>query len=370
MLERFIASVPITVLVACGSPAQSANDGRDANTLEPACDASFTVSAMPATTTPVLFVANAKAGVTYAWSFGGGMPASAASLQANVTFDAGNHDVSLTVSGASCSTTTTTKQLAIACPSGSQTFDFTGGEQDFEVPACVSAVTIDAYGAQGGEAYATLLGGKGGRATGTLAVTPGAKLAVFVGGAGITAPTVGSAAGFAGGWNGGGSVHEQLNWVSQVEGLSGTGGGASDVRVGGIALANRVIVAGGGGGSAFGSFVCGKGAGGDAGGLAGLAAANSGSSCVGGGGGTQTMGGTTFPVGQGSNLPNTPGALGIGGEAYRDGEGTGGGGGGYYGGGAGYFAGGGGGSSFVGTLANASTVAGVRTGAGRVIISW
>ena len=35
-------------------------------------------------------------------------------------------------------------------PSGSQSFSYNGGNQDFTVPALVTQVTIDAYGAQGG----------------------------------------------------------------------------------------------------------------------------------------------------------------------------------------------------------------------------
>lgn len=112
------------------------------------------------------------------------------------------------------------------CPAGSTTtvFSYTGTEQQFVVPAGVTSVYIDAYGAQGspGLAPAGGAGGLGGRAGGTLAVTPGQTLYVYVGGG-----------------NGGGAGGNAN---------SGAGGGASDIRVGGSSLANRILVAGGGGG--------------------------------------------------------------------------------------------------------------------------
>jgi len=370
MIERsFVFVAPFVLLVACGGSAAMTgdDDSPDAHQTDPACDSTFTTSATVANM-PVRFQATATTGVTYAWLFGGGMPESSTAAQESVTFAVGSHDVALTVSGAGCTTSTTTKPLAIVCASGSHVFDFTGAEQDFVLPACVTSVMIDTYGAQGGDASATLLGGLGGRATGTLAITPGTTLAIFVGGAGITAPTVGSLAGFAGGWNGGGSVHEFTGWSSQAEGIAGTGGGASDVRVGGVELANRVIVAGGGGGSTGVNLLCFNSPGGAAGGLEGSAGMNGNmAQCVGGGGGTQLAGGSSSHTGAGYSAP---GALGVGGDAYRDGVGSGGGGGGYWGGGGGQYSGGGGGSSHVGTLANASTVSGVRSGAGHVVISW
>ena len=118
-----------------------------------------------------------------------------------------------------------------ATPHGTATFSYTGFEQTWEVPAGVTQVTIEAFGAQGGAA-ANLVGdpgGNGGAVTATISVTAGPLLAIFVGGAGGQGP----AAGFNGGGDGGDGV---------VGG--GGGGGASDVRQNGI----RVVVAGGGGG--------------------------------------------------------------------------------------------------------------------------
>ena len=64
-------------------------------------------------------------------------------------------------------------------------------------------------------------------------VTQGQILYLVIGGKGGT-PT--------GGWNGGGDGSDSTLWYS------GGGGGATDIRIGGISLYNRVIVAGGGGG--------------------------------------------------------------------------------------------------------------------------
>jgi hypothetical protein len=119
-----------------------------------------------------------------------------------------------------------------------RTFKYTGHRQTFEVPAGVTAIKVRAFGASGGGSTGGYgqesMGGVGGSVKATIPVTPGEKLAVFVGGEGTTA------GGFNGGGNGG---------STQVSGGNGGGGGgASDVRQGGDGLANRVVVVGGGGG--------------------------------------------------------------------------------------------------------------------------
>ena len=253
---------------------------------------------------------------------------------------------------------TTAPQVLVNC-SGSATFNYTGASQSFTVPACVTSITIDAFGAQGGAGAGAA--GLGGRATGTRSVAGGAVLTVMVGGAGQAVSSTGNAAGFAGGFNGGGRVFEYTTWAGQSEGPSGTGGGASDVRLGGSALANRIIVAGGGAGGGNTSAGGGGGANGGTG-------VSGGGNVVGGGGGTQAGGGTTANCC--ASYPNTPGVLGVGGDGYRDGAGSGGGGGGYYGGGGGQFAGGGGGSSYLGGVTGGTTSSGVRAGNGQVVITW
>ncbi|MEO6758163.1 MAG: glycine-rich protein, partial [Saprospiraceae bacterium] len=118
------------------------------------------------------------------------------------------------------------------------TFDYAGTPQTFVVPAGVTSLTIQAFGAEGGAGGTNGgAGGAGGSASGTLAVVPGQTLNIYVGQKGGQGNFNNSGAGgFNGGGNGGGGS------------LAGGGGGASDVRVGGNALANRVIIAGGGAG--------------------------------------------------------------------------------------------------------------------------
>ncbi len=253
----------------------------------------------------------------------------------------------------------TTKTVSVADCAGQMAFGMTGTVQTFVVPVCAVQVTIDALGASGGDS--AVLGGFGGRAKGTATVTGGESLYVFVGGRGTNVNGTGSLQGFAGGFNGGGAVHEYTTWTTQGEGPSGTGGGASDVRRGGMDLSNRIIVAAGGGGA-------GATGGGAGGGATGVAAPNQSASALGGGGGTQAAGGVGTAVN--ATYPTKSGVLGGGGDAYRDGSPSGGGGGGYYGGGGGEFAGGGGGSSYITGLMNAMTITGAISGDGAVILSW
>src|SRR5436190_17289777 len=119
------------------------------------------------------------------------------------------------------------------------TLNYTGALHTYTVPAGLTQLIVEVYGGEGGTGapgnsgagpIAAGVGGKRGKATGTLAVTPGQVLNVFVGGSGGSP---------AGGFNGGASGGNTN---------AGGGGGASDVRVGGVAEANRVITAGGGGG--------------------------------------------------------------------------------------------------------------------------
>jgi len=218
-------------------------------------------------------------------------------------------------------------------------FNFTGAVQTWVVPPCVYSINVTLAGAKGGGSN----GGNGAVITGTLAVTPGQTLNIYVGGMG----TLGNASG---GWNGGGTGRNS----SSGSWLSGGGGGATDIRIGGIALANRVAVSGGGGGRSGGSDLNAGGAANCPNGAVGGASFGSG-----GGGGTQTGGGSG--AGWGGGTPGATGVLGLGGgggqdDCYNVAPG-GGGGGGYFGGGGGGAdcwpstphggGGGGGGSSFL-----------------------
>ena len=254
---------------------------------------------------------------------------------------------------------TTTKQvlsiiilLIPAVVFGQTTFNYTGAMQTYTVPAGVTTIQIEAFGAQGGGVF----GGNGGQATGEIPVTPGSTLEVYVGG--VPAAQVG-----AGGFNGGGAIT-----VDPCGGGGGwPGGGASDVRTT-SSLNDRLIVAGGGGGEGWSDGVGGVGGGttggdGDPSWIAGTH----------GLGGTQVAGGAGGPYASGPNSPAPSGTFGIGGNSmpittYCTG---GGGGGGWYGGGGGYVSAGGGGSSYIdfpGTV-NGSTTAGQNTGNGYIVIT-
>jgi Glycine rich protein len=117
------------------------------------------------------------------------------------------------------------------------TFNYTGSYTSWVVPLEVTSIAFDLTGASGGNAYGayTVYGGLGGTVSGTLNVTPGETLYFFVGGWGDD-----SNATAIGGFNGGGS--------GSVGNSSG-GGGATDIRVGGVTLTDRIAVAGGGGGA-------------------------------------------------------------------------------------------------------------------------
>ena len=245
-------------------------------------------------------------------------------------------------------------------------FSYTGGIQTFIVPAGITTVTIEAWGAEGGVDASPANGGYGGYAKGTLAVSPGATLYLFVGGQGQSGSDYDR--NNAGGWNGGGNGGYDNS--SQTRN-GGGGGGASDVRYGGQALGNRVIVAGGGGGSA--NSVTG----GNGGGASGNAGSDGSTAGGGGGGGTQGSGGTVITTSRGA----TYGSFGQGGNGStnQDAWGSAGGGGGYYGGaggtstsdhGSGYAAGGGGGSSYLGGVTGGTTTSGLRSGNGQVKISY
>ena len=236
------------------------------------------------------------------------------------------------------------------------TFDYSGDYYYWVPPTGINSLHFDVYGAQGGRT-----GGKGGLVSGDLQnLTSG--LYIYPGGAGGMGNTV------AGGFNGGGTS-------GSGHADAGAGGGASDIRLT-TSLADRIVVAGGGGG--MGGWIGGAGA---PGGLTIAAAGSKGSpSGTAGGGGTQVSGGT---AGTGVTTGNgTAGQLGVGGTGGNGSvAGGGGGGGGFFGGGGGGSdsvsggsdgAGGGGGSSFA-TMAltsNISHQAGVRTGAGAVSLRY
>ena len=212
-------------------------------------------------------------------------------------------------------------------------YNYTGTVQTFTAPVD-GWYKVQLWGAAGGvdDAMETdglyHVGGKGGYVEAEIKLTKGQIIYTYIGCPGKDNATASGA-----GYNGGGNPG--------TGGWSGSGGGASDIRVFGgewnnpAGLSSRILVAGGGGGGGL------FGNGGHGGGLIG----GSGDEA----GGTQTSAGNR-------------GGFGYGGTNGRDG---GGGGGGWYGGGASnsYDGGGGGGSSYIGgygsiPIRNAYTKAG------------
>lgn len=210
---------------------------------------------------------------------------------------------------------------------------------------------MECYGAQGGY-YSGGNPGEGGYTKGILALSKEETAYLYVGSQG--------GLGSAGGGNGGGNAGASD---------AGKGGGATDIRIGGNALINRIMVAGGGGGTAdavHGTAYAGN-PGGNAGGLNGANGAveaynpaKGATQTAGGAGGFNTVSGYANSGGSGN--------FGNGGNGVDwSGHTGGGGGGGYYGGGgaAGYWqGGGGGGSSFISGYpgCNAVDATGAHTG--------
>ncbi|MEL6866666.1 MAG: glycine-rich protein, partial [Bacteroidota bacterium] len=241
----------------------------------------------------------------------------------------------------------------------SVTFNYTGSLQTFTVPEGVTSISVDAYGAAGGNARYTT-GGRGGRVQATLNVTPGESLNIYVGGQG-TSFVSGQYSARAGGWNGGGTASTYY---------ASAGGGASDIRIGGTTVNDRIIVAGGGGGGKGSS--CGTSGPGGGGNTTG----GSGGHCYSGNsasGGTQTSGGNRGCYG--SSYCGGYGSFGNGGNGnyYSGTSGGGGGGGGWYGGGGGHIYGnGGGGSSYThpDRCANVQHTQGTRSGHGQITLTY
>ena len=245
--------------------------------------------------------------------------------------------------------------LLSGSPTSPVTFAYTGDVQTFTVPTGVNSLSVTANGAQGG--------GNGGRVTAVLSVSPSQSLSIYVGGQN--------------GYNGGGSG-------------ANSGGGATDIRIGGISLSNRVLVAGGGGGNGGGS------GGGNGGGSSSRGSNGSSSGSPNGGGGaagTVSVGGGGGSGAAGGGGGGAGGSIGgAGGSGSGGGSGGGGGGGGYYGGGGGggggffflvggpFFygggGGGGGGSSFPDPanlpagITNVVHTQGANTGDGSLTISY
>ncbi len=315
-----------------------------------------------------VYTINAVSGATsYNWSLPPGAGITVNS-DTTITVTFGNSPTgNVAVSASNNCGTSGQSNLSISqpgiCPP--TTLTYTGSMQVFTVPAGVTSLTIEAWGAQGGSTAGengtgNWIGGLGADIKGTFSVTPGQTLNVLVGGVGTN---------FSGG-----------------SCTTGGGGGSWVVNSGSL-----LLVAGGGGGAFncnyYGGVNGGPGQAGNNGG-SGISApaasgpypggtgGNGGQSCYGGGGGGWLSNGANY-CGGGTPGLAYPGAATNGG-GYGGGGGTYGGccagsagGGGYSGGSGGTSdgsAGGGGGSYNNGT--NQTNTAGVQTGNGKVTFTW
>ena len=273
-------------------------------------------------------------------------------VSATVTgLSSGSHSIKVTATNAAGATSNT---LTFTTVSLNQTFVYVdpgGGnpDQSLVIPAGVTSILVDAYGAEGATVSGVEVPGKGGRIQTTVTVVPGETLTIRVGGQGSAS---------LGGYGGAGNSF----------GAGGGGGGASAV------LRNSsgatLVMAGGGGGGGTGTGGVGGGGGGATGGAGGTTI-----TCGGGGGGTQSAGGAGGVSSSGSS--GSAGALATGGQGGSGINASGGGGGGgYYGGGGGSASdtsspgggGGGGGSSYSSGTSTTHTQ-GARPGNGQITVT-
>jgi hypothetical protein len=268
-----------------------------------------------------------------------------ATIMINVTVTQ-NPSISV-AGGASVCFGATTAAISYSTTTG---FSYSGTADSYVVPEGVTSINFDITGAAGGaDTGMAPMPGKGGRVEGTLAVSPGDELTIYVGGAGV----MGSLTGAPGGYNGGGASN----------GFGGSGGGATNIMMG----LTTVAVAGGGAGSGHDGMFASV-AGGDGGGLDGsdgmINADGSGAT-----GGSQIAGGMGATFATFAN--GDDGAAIFGGNGSVDGV-SGGGGAGYYGGGGGVWCGGGGGSSYTdaGLVTGVTHTSGYSTGNGGVSVSY
>jgi hypothetical protein len=244
-------------------------------------------------------------------------------------------------------------------------FDYTGAIQTWTVPVGVTEIFVDVAGAQGGSA-SPYLGGKGGKVSGILAVTPGDVLQITVGGQSTTNIAV---YGFGG--NGGRSTAYGT--------IARAGGGLSAISTAApVTQANAFVIAAGGGGTATNSFAGNGGAGGGLNGVSGPFSYGGtrgvgASQTAGGVAGTPSDGNSTNPT-AGTAINGGAGGIVVGGSAGWNGGG--GGGAGYFGGGGGAGGGnaqgsGGGGSSWIASsVQKPANVSNFNTGNGRVVIYY
>ena len=320
-------------------------------------------------------------GASYNWNFSFGNPTTSNSQHPSVIWNAvGNYPVTLNVSKNACSNSKTDTLKVVNCPTGTQTIYYSGSIVSVNLPACVSTVTIETWGAQGALNQNGVAGAYGAYMKGTFSVKGGETYYVLVGGQGTQSPGASSSAG------GGGSfvVISDLSSSYSYNGVKVT----------------PLIVAGGGGG--VGNYGDQQGVGGSIGldgtldnrgyGQAGLngygGISGSTNSIHGGGGGAgfigdgiQKQSNSGYPghsflnggAGGSSRDGNSYGGFGGGGGNHEI-SGGGGGGGGWSGGSGGQYVGsvysGGGGGGSYNTGNNQINTPNINSGNGKVVFSW
>ena len=211
------------------------------------------------------------------------------------------------------------------------TFNYTGADQSFVVPASKTSITVYMWAA-GGQGTTTIngsfYGGAGAYVQGVLTVTPGETLTIYVGQRGNAGPTF---------------AYKNGGYNSADDQGTGTAGGRSGIA---RSSTNIVAVGAGGGGGGNGN-----------GGAGGITSGSSGTGTNPGGGGTQSAGGTAASSGYNSGGVGQNFGGGTGPGAYGGSGGDG-----FYGGGGGAAfgsgqlgGGGGGGSSLTSNLTSLVT---------------
>ena len=246
-------------------------------------------------------------------------------------------------------------------------FDYTGSEQSYTIPAGVSKVQLEVWGAQGGNASVEGsymgAGGAGGYSKGLYSVSEGNTLYVVVGGQGTSSTSITSSGTLQGGYNGGGNSMGGDTYCAVAAGGGATHISTTSGVLSSLSPSSVIIVAGGGGGAgtSSNSSYTQYGTGGYGGGVSGGTGISGYASYSPGGGGTQSQGGSKCP----SSDYSYEGSFGQGGNQTGNsgGWGAGAGGGGYYGGGSGGALGatGGGGSGYIGGVTSGETHDGSET---------
>ncbi len=258
-------------------------------------------------------------------------------------------------------TVTVTDNCSSGVP-GSQTFTYTGAIENWTVPAGVTSITVEAFGAQGG----STIGGLGAYMKGDISVTPGDQLKILVGQQGQVNY----------GYGGGGGSFVTTDTNAPLV-IAGGGGGAEHnntfpgydavITSDGMGVENANGGTAGSGGELGNPDTSGCGGSGSGGagllGNGGVSADGGGFAFINGGAGGTDPSGNCVVAGSGGF-----GGGGAGGNA-------GGGGGGYSGGAGGANIGlvpnrGGGGGGSLNTGTNQTNTAGARSGNGEVTITW